>query len=76
MNFKMVAIVGFVLLGLILGGFYFLKASPTVPAAIETIPQAATTEIPRGQRRTDVTEPPMSGAPDLKQRDQENWRKP
>jgi len=51
MNLKMIAIVGFVLLGLILGGFYFLKASPTaVPSAIETTPQAGTTEIPRGQR--------------------------
>lgn len=50
MNLKMIAIVGFVLLGLILGGFY-LKASPTaVPSAIETTPQAGTTEIPRGQR--------------------------
>ena len=51
MNLKMIAIVGFVLLGLILGGFYLLKASPTaVPSAIETTPQAGTTEIPRGQR--------------------------
>ena len=51
MNLKMIATVGFVLLGLILGGFYFLKASPTaVPSAIETTPQAGTTEIPRGQR--------------------------
>ncbi len=51
MNLKMIAIVGFVLLGLILGGFYFLKASPTAePSAIETTPQAGTTEIPRGQR--------------------------
>ena len=51
MNLKMIAIVGFVLLGLILGGFYFLKASPTaVPSTIETTPQAGTTEIPRGQR--------------------------
>lgn len=50
MNLKMIAIVGFVLLGLVLGGFY-LKASPTaVPSAIETTPQAGTTEIPRGQR--------------------------
>ncbi len=66
-NIKMVAIVAFVLLGVVLGGFYFLKASPpVVPAAIEATPQAGTTEAAKGPRRNDSSEQPPGGAPNLK----------
>jgi hypothetical protein len=51
MNLKMAAIAAFAMLGLVLGSFYFFKASPSVtPAAVEATRPAAIKEAPQGAR--------------------------